>query len=392
MTVRNLPVEASTIWQEQGQVFAFSRPVINDARDAASFQHLVHSRLTSLSTDRVLTAEVTFELPLTLPEVESLIGGHNLVSLLSIAEDGSTGRTAYPPEEVPDSVEESFSAVFESLSRGTPAPDLNPGSFIAAEVRADVSLLRALALEPRVFSVDVGPVDLENDFPGGMFTALKDVSFDYRTHVGALCSFEDLSERVDTLFSNGEIKEPELKDAMQNALTEAQAALDSGDREGAGRAMAAFFDAFAVTSAEAQRLRLTEGVEQELTVAGECLVAVHALLAFPEWLPPLSLAEPYQVRLNATIPVKFTVLDLRGDFVHSRVVSVALVDTEGEIVVGPVGFSSSPSTGVAVTGRQYHHNLRTRGLSPGTYFVRVTLESAKNGGVAFRQIELAAER
>src|SRR5919109_274807 len=49
MTVRDLNVEASTIWQENGQVFALSRPIINSALDAALYQELLEDRLNSLS-------------------------------------------------------------------------------------------------------------------------------------------------------------------------------------------------------------------------------------------------------------------------------------------------------------------------------------------------------
>src|SRR6266545_2764202 len=74
MTVRNLPVEASTIWQENGQVFAFSRPLINSAQDATLYQELLEGRLNSLPDEQVLTAEVTFKAPLSLVGIESLLG------------------------------------------------------------------------------------------------------------------------------------------------------------------------------------------------------------------------------------------------------------------------------------------------------------------------------
>jgi hypothetical protein len=126
MTIRNLPVEASTIWQENGQIFAYSLPIINSAQDAALYQELLQSRLDSLPDEQVLKAEVTFKAPLTLAGIESLLGQYTILSMLAGGEDGSTGRVSYPPEEVPVEVQEGFSQIYEALSGGTPAPSLSP--------------------------------------------------------------------------------------------------------------------------------------------------------------------------------------------------------------------------------------------------------------------------
>ncbi|MFZ5908884.1 MAG: hypothetical protein ACOYYU_02585 [Chloroflexota bacterium] len=144
VTVRDLNVETTTIWQENGQVFGISRPIINSARDAALFEELIESRLDSLPDDQALTAEVTFKTSLSLTEVEALLGQHNIASLLASGEGCSTGRVAYPPSDMPVEVQENFGEIFESLSGGTPAPILSPDNYIAAKIRANAFLLRTL--------------------------------------------------------------------------------------------------------------------------------------------------------------------------------------------------------------------------------------------------------
>jgi len=205
VTVRNLQVEASTIWQENGQVFGFSRPMINNAQDAALYQELLEGRLNSLPDTQVLTAEVTFKDSLSITGIESLLGQYAIISLLASGEDGSTGQVSYPPDDIPAELQSEFSQVYEALSGGTPAPSLSPDNYIAATVKASALLLRELAQKERVYTVDVGPIDLVNDFPNGDFSPLKDVSYDYQLHVGSLCEFTLLRSRIDELSANGQI-------------------------------------------------------------------------------------------------------------------------------------------------------------------------------------------
>jgi hypothetical protein len=391
VTFRNLPGEASTIWQEQGQVYGFSRPLIEDVRDAAAFRDLVGGRLGDLPMDRQLVAEVTLTIPLSLTQVTALVGEHNILSLLSISQDGSTGRSPYPPHEPPNAIAQGFGSAFQALSGGTPAPELNPDSYIALRIQAQARLLRALAYEPRVFSVDIGPVDLDADFPGGVFTPLKDVSFDYEAHVRPLCDFATLSTRIEELVSQGEILDAELADLLLEALGDAKVAASEGDADQERIALASYFDSLALAS-RGEPVQITEGATKELSVVGECLVATDSLIAFPEWLPPLSLAEPYVAQAGSTIPVKFSVSDLHGQFVESEVLSLTLFDSSGNVVVGPIEAAMTPSQGIAVTGHRYHYDLRTRGLPAGSYSLMLAFESPVVGGSTFRTIELVSSQ
>ena len=379
MTVRNLPVEASTIWQANGQVFALSRPLINSARDAALFQELLKSRLNSLPDDQILTAEITFKVPLSLTDVESLLGQGNIVSLLGSGDGGSSGRVAYPPEDVPAVVQEDFSRVFESISGGTPAPSLSFDHYVAAKVSASALVLRALAQEERVFTVDVGPIDLIRDFPNGSFSSLKDVSYDYELHVGSFCEFTLLRNRIDDLSTNGEIPEA-VKDGLQDILINSEAYLNANDVASARSEMALFFETLTENTPT-----IAEGALKEAGIIGDCLVARKMRSNSLIWNPPLDLSDPYNVP-GGTLSVKFSVTDLRGKFIYSENVRLVLFDENGVTIRGPFSFSSNPNKGIAITGKQYHHNLKMKGIPVGNYTLMVIVESPDLGVVAFRQL------
>jgi hypothetical protein len=106
-----------------------------------------------------------------------------------------------------------------------------------------------------------------------------------------------------------------------------------------------------------------------------------------EWLPPLSIADPYATRAGSTLPVKFKVRDLAGKTVQDASVELRLLDASGNTVAGPFFSASNPNQGVKIQGDgQYHHNLRTTGLAPGTYTLQVTFNSAQLGGLVTRTI------
>lgn len=108
-----------------------------------------------------------------------------------------------------------------------------------------------------------------------------------------------------------------------------------------------------------------------------------------EWLPPLSIADPYVAQAGSTIPVKFKVHDLAGGTVQDASVELRLLDASGNTVAGPFFSASNPNQGVKIQGDgQYHHNLRTTGLASGTYTLQVTFDSAQMGGLVTRTILL----
>jgi hypothetical protein len=83
----------------------------------------------------------------------------------------------------------------------------------------------------------------------------------------------------------------------------------------------------------------------------------------------------FQGNAGQTVPVKFSVQTAAGAFVSDRSVLVDLLDSAGRQIVGPVGYSRSPADGVAIQSDQYHLDLRTDGLAPGGYTIRVTFNS-----------------
>jgi pimeloyl-ACP methyl ester carboxylesterase len=92
------------------------------------------------------------------------------------------------------------------------------------------------------------------------------------------------------------------------------------------------------------------------------------------WLPPL---EPgFTGQAGRTIPVKFTVNTPAGAFVRDESVVLDLVDAQkGVVVAGPLRFGDTPASGVVIRDGIYHGNLRTEGVAPGAYILRVRFQS-----------------
>ncbi len=101
-----------------------------------------------------------------------------------------------------------------------------------------------------------------------------------------------------------------------------------------------------------------------------------------EWLSPISGSGSYSAKAGSTIPVKFGVRDLNGVFVQDKSVELNLLDGSGNVVAGPFVFAHNPAQGVAILGNtQYHYNLKTKGLAPGTYTLRVIFNSPQMSGI-----------
>lgn len=97
------------------------------------------------------------------------------------------------------------------------------------------------------------------------------------------------------------------------------------------------------------------------------------------WGPPLDKGAGRKIQLNATLPVKFSILDAGGDFVADPSVSLTLYDSTGSQRLGPFVYGvNNPNTDVHSEQRQYIHTLRTNDmrLVAGDYEIRVTFNSA----------------
>lgn len=109
------------------------------------------------------------------------------------------------------------------------------------------------------------------------------------------------------------------------------------------------------------------------------------------WQPPLG-AAGFGGNAGRTLPVKFTITTPGGIFVNDSSVAVDLLDANGTIVAGPMTYAPTPDAGVAVltdgSGSTYQANLRTSGLPPGTYSVRVRFSSASLLGQLTLSIQL----
>lgn len=363
VTVRNLSVEASTIWQENGQVFAISRPIIDNARDAAFYQELLEDRLNSIANDQVLTAEITFKIALSLTEVESLLGQTTIISLLASGDGGSTGQVAYPPEDVPAEFQEEFNQVFEALNGGTPAPSLSPNNYIAASVSANTFLLRALTHAGRIFTVDVGPIDLIEDFPDGNFSTLKDVSYDYELHIGSVCEFTLLRNRIDDLSTNGEV--PAVVSAeLKDVLTNSEISFNANDITSARSEMALFFETLIENITT-----IDEGALKEIGIIGDCLVARNMQTS-----PLVNAGDDQTIDFGESVTVNAVYSD------SSEAHSARIDWGDGIIEDMPVNITG-PGVG-EVTGEHMYTN-------PGNYAVEVCITDLY-GGVGCDTTSVAA--
>ena len=109
-----------------------------------------------------------------------------------------------------------------------------------------------------------------------------------------------------------------------------------------------------------------------------------------QWQQPISNESPYPSQIGRTIPIQFTLADMEGNFVTDPGVTIELLDADGNVVVGPVGLSNNPATGIVIQGGKYHYNLQTKGLSAGLYTLRVYYNSVNPGQPYTWMIHLAA--
>lgn len=90
-----------------------------------------------------------------------------------------------------------------------------------------------------------------------------------------------------------------------------------------------------------------------------------------EWLPPISNPNPYSAQQGSEIPVKFTVTDFGGNFVIDESLTLQALDSNGNVVIGPIYVSDNPNNGIKIQGSQYHYNLKTKDLPAGSYALQV---------------------
>jgi hypothetical protein len=105
------------------------------------------------------------------------------------------------------------------------------------------------------------------------------------------------------------------------------------------------------------------------------------------WLDPLNPSGVFTGNAGRTIPVKFSVTTPAGVSVADNSVTVSMIDHTGRVVVGPLVVSDSPSSGVKI-GPDYHANVSTKGLAPGTYWIRVTFDSSTLVGAFSHEVSL----
>jgi hypothetical protein len=106
------------------------------------------------------------------------------------------------------------------------------------------------------------------------------------------------------------------------------------------------------------------------------------------WRPPLGDGQSITVKRGRKLPVKFRVTTLDGEPVLDESVVLWLQTPAGAMVLGPIGLSNNPNTGLKYNGNgSYHYNLDTRSLTPGPYTLVVDYNSS-TGEPATHELEV----
>jgi len=98
-----------------------------------------------------------------------------------------------------------------------------------------------------------------------------------------------------------------------------------------------------------------------------------------DWLPPLGKKDPYEVQINSTIPIRFSIKTKEGKEIKDETVWLQIVDENGQVVVDPIGLGKNPTQEIDYQGKKYHYNLKTEGLEPGLYNLEVYYNSVEPG-------------
>lgn len=118
-------------------------------------------------------------------------------------------------------------------------------------------------------------------------------------------------------------------------------------------------------------------------------VATRATTAYDyDWLVPLGANGTFTERAGRTIPVRFTVTDLSGEFVVDESVTARLVDSAGHTVVEEVGIGRDPNSAIVVQRGFYQTNMPTQGLRSGGYRIEVHFDSLSLTGRLSLPVEL----
>ena len=94
-----------------------------------------------------------------------------------------------------------------------------------------------------------------------------------------------------------------------------------------------------------------------------------------EWLKPVSNSDPYETKAGPVIPIQFGFTNTQGNFVSDESVRIEIVDSNGNVVIGPVTVGSNPANGIVIQNQKYHYNLETKGLKEGSYTLKVYYNS-----------------
>jgi len=254
-------VEVTTIIS---QAILYTEAFVTGPGDMAAYQELLSNRLASWNAQTPVNARVTFKLPLPLDEVEDILSSADISSLRFASSPEGGGGVGYPL----DDKDWALLALMEiQLKKDMGDSFKLIEGFVAAEINAQPTTLRAIAEHPEVFVVDMGAVDLLEQYPDAIVIVGNDVAYKYETYVGSQCVVDSLLYFLDDFYAQRLIDDQAVYESLREKLVAAQQKLAQGDYEGAIADLQAFMD-----EVEAQSgVHIDPEAAEQLLIIADCI-------------------------------------------------------------------------------------------------------------------------
>ncbi|MEW6568572.1 MAG: hypothetical protein AB1449_10495 [Chloroflexota bacterium] len=261
---RDLGKEITAIYEIENTTFLLTTHTLNNIEELIQYQRLQDSRLDSLDTEDLLSARVTFKLPLSLEETEEVLGTAAVSSLRYVSSPTGGGQLPYPVTAQHLAVLEAWEQDLRS-QYGDGFKVL--AGFTAAEIQASPNQLTSIADDRRTFIVDAGATDLLGQFANAISLSDNDVAYSYQTFVGSVCTIQDLIRLTDELATQGLIDDSGIHNSLQGKLHNANRLFDRGAVNPAANIIQAY-----INEVEAQRaIHIDEAAADKLAIVADCV-------------------------------------------------------------------------------------------------------------------------
>lgn len=262
---RDLGTEITAIYELEGIVFLLSAHRVDDLAELVQYENIQSSRLESLHGDEPVYAQATFKFPLSLGQVEEIVGDGSIVSLRYVSFPEGGGQLPYPlTADHLDTLGE-WERDLET-DKGEEFRILD--GFTAAEIYATPAQLKRIMGARAVFVVDAGPTDLLSEFADAVAVSDDDVGYQYEKFVGSICTVDDLVQMTDQFADDGLIDNRGIHRSLRARLENAKRQLSRERIQPGVNMLEAFID-----HVGAQKVKHIEaGAADELMAVADCIV------------------------------------------------------------------------------------------------------------------------